>query len=878
VLRFKPTIFIGIGELGCDVVEQCQNMISQANPDEMQMIRSLGICMKTISNTAKRSFHVENLSGFIPNKIANRSFTEAKDDLFSWFHSNVNKERLVRLNEIIQSDPSIRPLGRMALLLKAKIIQKTIANFIHDIRLIWKEINDPIHLVIVSPVSEGLGSSTVIDLSFIAKAAANTEKSTLNVITIFILDRSNDKNKARQLKEANSYAALMEVCYFQDRPSQYANFIPVEPKLSSDECKTFNISYLLNVGKDSRAVDENMIFFLSSGIKLLCISPQDSARRILIDQVGADAINFGTIGTAVLKNNITEVVSICSKKLCSELLRLILGVDFEKQDEKTYLFFNIENFSPTFFIEDVEKKVEESINTIPEFPWRKIKKICETDFITLRESIFKKRIGEIDTFFEAHLDEMKNKLFNALNSHYIDFLSTSNEGIKGHNRLLKETSEKLDIFLNQIQKSVMNINENSSDSSTNFEQLFAEIRKASKRTFLRELLDIFRKEWHIQKKELVERFNSILKDCVKKDFKSTIRKTSLKIYNEIQNSVRNIEIDIKQKGQSLNSIIIELEEEIKSETEQLSLNIKNGSPIFEAKHIENIYNKYKPKKLELFETIKNNNPDFFVSRDECNHEKLKPLILSICSRYYNHLIAVGIPNFIQNERIISLKEVITRIYSLSCPKVEEEALDRNDLYERNIIMSGIRESQFKNLKEEVGLDCELIFDGNLLDEIHMLREWYGIKLSKLSIFKDMELSYIYLRKENFPLHTVETDHRLELPLISYPITFFKDMKTLYLVGLALKCIDFQNGKYIWSAPGENDVVLGTDNEIAFLSVIENTKIRQKIKDCINRTIADKFRGNAKKSVKSLLKELDIKLFTEKEMGLIGMYFEDMISK
>lgn len=876
-MKYKPTIFLGIGEIGCDVVELCRKRITQTNPEGMWVIRALGIELERVGTPRKRNFHVENLSGFVPTKITQRSIAERKDDLLYWFHSNVNKERLVRLNEIIQSDPQIRPLGRLALFLKANIIQKILENFFHDIRLIWKQNEDPINLIIISPISDGLGSGAVIDLSFIARAAANSEKVSVNVITIFLTESADNQNKSmKQLKDANSYALLMEVSSFQDRKSHYRNLMQRESQ-NSEEGKVFNLCYLFNINKGAGIFDENMRSHLSHGVELLSLAPQDSARRIMADQVGSDEINFGSFGAAVLKNNIDDVLPICSKKLSRELLRMILGVDSDKEVENRNLYFNIENFTPTF-IDSFEKKYNENLSALPTLPWRKLKKINENNLTTLRDDILNKRVGDLDKIFENHFGEVKETLSNDLKSQYKNLLEVSQEGLKGSRRFLEEISGKLDSFFNLVEKNVRDMDTNIDKTSENFQFLFTQLKKTSKRTLLKRLKDLFSKEWYAQKKEMVERFHSLLSDYVSKGFKSRVRRSSLKFYNEIQEVVRNIDIEAKQKGTILNPLLDDLEKEIANEIEEMPLKRKDGFPIFEIEHLDRIYKKYKPKSPELFENFHQNNPDFWSLIDWDDMDGIISILQSTCTRYFNHLSSIGIPGFVQDEGVLSLKDILTRLYLLSCPKIEEEALDRKEFYERIITRSGIHDSQFKNIKEEVGFDSELIFDGNLVDEISMVREWYGVTLSRLPLLKDIEHSYIQLRKEGFPLHTVDAEQISLLPFVSYPAELSNNMKSVFLVGIALNCIIIRSGMYLWMNSEMKEIELGTGKENAFLSFIENSDISCSVEECIHKTIIDEGKEKVKKSVKALLRESDLNLLTGKEIEMLRKFYENAISK
>lgn len=874
-MKLKPTILIGIGEIGCDVVELCRKRLIRTNPEEVRIIRALGIELEAANNSRKRDFHVENLSGFVPTKITQRSFAEKKDDLLSWFHSNMNKERLARLNEIIQSDPFIRPLGRLALFLKASIIQKILENFIHDIRLIWKQNEEPIHLIIISPMSDGLGSGAIIDLSFIIRAAANSEKASVNIIAILIAEPSIDQNKNKQLKEADSYALLMEVSFFQDRRFHYKKLMQKDTMLSEDG-KIFNLCYLFNISKDYRTLDETMRSRLSRGIELLILSPQDSARRIMADQVGTAEVNFGCFGTAVLRNNIDDVVSICSKKLSSELLKLILGENFEKEAEKKYLYLNIEDFTPVF-IENFEKKYDSNLSTLSKVPWKKIKKIKKNDLNTLRDNILNEHAGDFEKVFENHFDGVKETLFTNLQLQYMNLLSTPNEGFKGSRMFLEEISGKLELFYNQVEKNVRDMDRNINDTSENFDCLFAKIKQASKWALVELLMDLFNKEWRDQKKELVERFNFLLNDYVKKDFKSRLWKSSCKFYNEIQSVVKNIDVDVRHRGIILNPLSNIFEKEIVEEIDLMSSKKRDWFPIFEAKHIELIYKKYKPKNRDLLDNFRLNNPDFWALIEDNDIDKLKSAILSTCKRYFNHLCSIDITGFLQDESVLSLKEILTRIYSLSSPKIEDGSMDINEFYERIIIMSGIHECWFKNIKEEVCFDSELIFEDKLSNEITMVREWYGIKLSKVPMVKDWEPVYIQLRKEDFPLHTVDKEQCFEIPFISYPVKFFNNMKRVFLVGMAMKCIDIRNGVFWCGVSDRDEIELGTGKESAFLSFIENPDICQWVEECINRRLIDKSKENLRKSMKAFFRESDRNLFTGKEIEVIGKFYEEAIS-
>lgn len=79
-MKFKPTVFVGIGDSGCDIVELAYKRIKESRPNYSQITRALGITFASSNKTKRRSFHVENLSGFVPTKVAQRSNRENRED------------------------------------------------------------------------------------------------------------------------------------------------------------------------------------------------------------------------------------------------------------------------------------------------------------------------------------------------------------------------------------------------------------------------------------------------------------------------------------------------------------------------------------------------------------------------------------------------------------------------------------------------------------------------------------------------------------------------------------------------------------------------------------------------------------------------------
>lgn len=770
----------------------------------------------------------------------------------------------MRMNETIQDDSMIRPLGRLSLFLKAKIIQKILENFLHEIRLIWKQANEQVNFFIVSSMSDGLGSGTVMDLATIAQAASNVEKVKVGIIGILIAELSGSHPKTTPLKEVNLYALLMEISYFQNRQNTYKFLMPDKPT-SQRNGKIFNLCYLSNLTNNFQKLNEDTRQELAISLELISLSPQDSASRLMLDQVESSETNFAAFGCGVLQCNLNDVISFCTDKLSAELLKNILENDAELEFKNRTLSGEIENCTPEnlkgvfFRFKEANKN-----QCLPKVGWKKIKNADASNLHQLKDEIVKNHFGSIAERLNNYLEEVKEKLFSQIEE---EFSQT----------FLKKISTVLASFNNEASRIAKQLALNENETSRDFRQLVSNIKEISEASALKQLLGLFNKEWKRRKVELAENFSSILQQEAELNLNRQLWETILNFYNDIQAFVKVVDQKAGEVKKSMDGLLSDIEKETEEKTQQLSVEDALIQPLFTKDNLVEIYEKYKPNLQKPLEHLYQDNPNFWAFVDENNLCKLQEYLTSISSTYFIGLNAMDISGCVKPGGIMPLGKILKRLYLISRPEFEYEAPNGDEFYERIIVKSDIDTQHFEAVKENLDFDIEVIYDDCAGDKISMLREWYGIQLAKMPLIKSMEKSYIELRKEDFPLHNVEA--RPELPLIGYSPDTFEKKKTTFLVGQALKIIIVRNGNYLWIDSNGDEIELALGKEKAFLAFLEREEISLKIEKQISELLIDNGEKIFKNAMRTVSREKSFQsLFNEKETETLGKFYRETILK
>lgn len=874
-MKIKPTIMIGVGDIGCRIVAIYLNKIKNKYPESLEIVRALGIELESRKDIITHDFYLENLSGFIPAKIAERYYSPDKDDSLYWLYSNVSEDKINRLSETVRSDPMIRPIGRLSLFLKANNIQKVLENFIHEIRLIWKESEEPINFFIISPIFDGLGGGTVFDIAYITRAASVVEKANTTVTGIFIAKSFADDPKASfedKLKKANLYAFLSELYYFQ-RTMSFKPLSTIELGVSLTD-RLFNICYLLKVNENSKEVPEDTFSSLSSVVEILSIIPLDSARRMVVDQLDNREANFASFGFGILKYNFDIVILRCALRLSYELLEAILDGRIEKHVRDQTLLAKIEDYDAQSIYNDFIKKINENeLSQLSKIKWRTIKSIINReDLVGLRSHIFNKKFERIHPLVDNYLLEAKNKLTVEIELDCKGILTGQTNGLIYSKKFLYELSSIIKKFIDTVSKMNEGLASNKSVTEESFNQLISKIKQISERSFLQRLKEAFNRRTYRKRKNLVDEFSSLLLTYARQSVDSCLWPSILNFYREVVDFLKVISEKPEQKALFLHQLLVSIQEDIEKEKNLYSPADSLSQPLLEEEALERMYQTYRPNHEKLIVDFYQNHQDFWTLNEDINNQ-LKNKIVSYCSACFGALRSMDISALFKTESFVILDGTLNRLYAISKPRTGQEIMDGDGFGERVIIRSGIDKDLFKDAKEKVHFDFEVIDDKDTT-EILMVREQYGIKLSKLPEIKELEQAYFELKANDFPLHIIEES--AELSLLSHSPEMLSKKTKLFLIGLAAELIFKRDETYFWVDSSGNETELAQGKESAFLIFLEKDEISNKVEQRINEAILTKGKSEMKKSIKNLLKAPNMAAeFTKSEMDLLGEIYGEI---
>lgn len=875
MLRIKPTILIGLGRIGCHTVELYLNKVKEKSPESLHIVRALGIDIYPKEEELPFiNFHVENLAGFIPSKIAEGMILIKQDEPLYWFKSNITPDRISKMGEMVQSDPMIRPIGRLSLFLKINKIHKILKKYIHEIRLIWKERPEQVNIFVISPIFDGFGSGSILDMVYISRSASAIEKVKSSVIGILISkDIGNMSIASLQhgLEVANSYACLREVSHFQETSSYEAP--PIDLVLDLRD-KMFNSCYLFNQGKVTKNNETATSSMLASTIGILSMTPQNSTKRLILDQMEKDEPNFASFGIGILSYNSEYLVSFCVRKLCYDLLTAVLNGQIEKQVREQPLSLNIEEYNCTKIQSDFKKRIDENeLRELSTIKWSKIKNINDNEELKeLRRSLFNEKIVQIHQLMNNHFLEMKNNLFADIESDYNAILNIRTDGMIYFEKSLSEISSAIKRFSDEASRTNKDLASKQDEIEKKSNQLLAEIEKVNKASCFQKIKETFNREWVKRQKKIIEEFSSLFLMYIRQRIDNSCWEAIINFYLEIDGFLKKLDERVNKIKISLNKLL----ENLIDGDEEKGGKIYDYNPssqfLLKKEDLERIYEKFKPETEQIVVDFYNHSHDLYALNNETIHQ-FQDQLMSICSHYFENLPFADISNILKTEDLIKFEDSLNRLYDFAEPKFGRDVLGKEGFSERVIIQSDIDENLFMNVKEKIDFDFEVIGNGSK-EDIVMLREWYGIKLSTVGEMKKMEQEYLDLKMEDFPLHIFKEGY--ELPFISYPPGVLQNKKKLFLLGQVMRLIKKKEDHYFWVDSTGNITELAQGKENAFLMFIKKDQTAGDIEQRVNQTILDNGKEKLKIMLKNFMKKPEIlNELTKRELAVLGEYYRNL---
>ncbi len=873
-MQTKPTILIGIGDIGCTLVNLYMTNIKERKPESLQIIRALGINIKPKENLMNLNFHMENVGGFVPSDMmAKLNSIDNKHML--WFIKNVSADRITMMHETLQSDPLIRPIGRLAFFLKNSKIHKLLEKYLHEIRLIWKQRSEQINIFIISPLFDGLGSGIVADLAYISRSASTSEKVKTNIIGIFIseLFGGQEKNNlTTRMYEANLYASLREISYFQ----RSSSFRPLSGKYFRFDTKDkmFNICYIVNSGIGSLLGDrDGALTRLTSILEILSMSPYDSSRRLLIDQLNTQEENYAGVGLSILKYDRGKVKSILARKLVSELLRGILNGQFERQVEAQLSSVEVDKYDGESVNDDFKKEIakKELFHLWP-LKWKQVKDIVDNEKLNeLMQNILKDRLKKVRQFLDQYFLNLKNDIKSKITSSYQDIINKRRNGLLYAKKFLDEFSLKVKSLSKEVTKTKQSMASSMDEAETNLRQLLDRVEKLTNVSPLEKISGIFNRQQIKKQRKLADDFFSLLSVFAKKSIKNLLWDALIHFYSEVDDFLKNESKKVESRTSSLDKLYEKIGRDIE-ETAKLIFNSDGISRFFlEDEDLERIYEIYKPDLEDMMTAFYQQHDNFYTLIENCS--LLEEQLIEFCSAYYIAYSEMDISDIFKTEGLLKLEDILNRLYLFSQPKAVPEVKIGEKFYERVVVHSNIDELLFRDVREKVDFDFELICE-NINIDLLMLRECYGIKLSRLEEIKKIEQAYLDLRKEDFPLHTLS--ERYELPYISYSPQFIKERKRSFAVAQFMKFITIEEGGFFWHDSNGSIRSLGKEKDIAFFNFIRNDEMPEDIEQRFCQMVQDEGIDKMKILLKAFIKNMEASGdLSKEELNILGEHYNQL---
>jgi hypothetical protein len=221
-----PTLIIGLGGTGYQVIKRLKKLFSKRYNDEKLPVRYL------LVDTDLKTFLDDNIKN---SEKCQLKFGEGIKNTLDWAYNNKNFDWLP-LNPKITPDfftstdqgaGLVRPIGRMYLCKNAKLVYdslQTAKNDLVDLHKLLTE-NEEINLenidrhkvYIVGSLAGGTGCGTFLDIAVMVSKIFNRDNT--NIIGMFTLESCYDDKLSSDLdaqnrSKANCYAALKELEYY----------------------------------------------------------------------------------------------------------------------------------------------------------------------------------------------------------------------------------------------------------------------------------------------------------------------------------------------------------------------------------------------------------------------------------------------------------------------------------------------------------------------------------------------------------------------------------------------------------------------------------------------------------------------------------------
>ena len=216
-----PTLFIGVGGTGCNIVKRVAEM---CRPTEKENINF--VCLDTnvndLSDIARSSAHIYYVQTSNTQTVGDYLDYD-KDALKNWFPKNA----VMYDKTVSEGAGQVRAISRLALNATIKTGKlKPLYDAIDDLfRKDGKALKQAMRIVIASTASGGTGSGIILPLAMIVRDYVNNKYPNTSLIVRSVillpetLDSVIDSTAERESQRRNAYATIKEINAFMMKGS-----------------------------------------------------------------------------------------------------------------------------------------------------------------------------------------------------------------------------------------------------------------------------------------------------------------------------------------------------------------------------------------------------------------------------------------------------------------------------------------------------------------------------------------------------------------------------------------------------------------------------------------------------------------------------------
>lgn len=247
----RPTLFIGLGGCGSQILRRLRRRLADRLPSELQMLAPM-LLLDTDAREVSAAAHGDDLGHLRPEETLamplrrSQDYREDSRKILEW----LSRRWLFNIPRSQQTE-GLRPLGRLALVDHSSEAKTRLKNAIEKLHRDATQVQLFPRVVIIASPSGGTGGGMVTDIAFLVRQLAEKlpEGPQMEVVAV-LLHGTNRNPQQQELAAANAVATLTELAQFH-RPGV---MFPGDPacglEARTDNSGALNSAYFIHAGEE----------------------------------------------------------------------------------------------------------------------------------------------------------------------------------------------------------------------------------------------------------------------------------------------------------------------------------------------------------------------------------------------------------------------------------------------------------------------------------------------------------------------------------------------------------------------------------------------------------------------------------------------------